>query len=214
MSARRLCLTAILAVTGCSYINLDYDDGGARGGGGRVGRTVGEAVKQSVHASDGAVYPYTDACPGGLVRGVRVVPEFSAYDWVAGLQVYCGARSLAGLSITIADSGALPYRKGDEAADPEAADLICPQDQVVVSAFGSAGDVLDNLGVRCAPLVLSPTPQGYTVGAGSMTDLGPHGDGNATNFEDPCDGAMSGAYVNLGSWVNGYATLCSTIAAE
>ena len=102
----------------------------------------------------------------------------------------------------------------DEIAPDEAQDLLCPPDQVIVATFGSSGSVIDNLGIRCAPLQLMPAADGYHIVPGQTGDLGPHGGGNAPNFDDPCAGAMRGAHVNLGSWVNAFAARCSTLTVE
>jgi len=179
---------------------------------------IGPPEVQPLQGSDGGYggpSKTTDDCPGSLVRGVRVVPDYTPEQrWVAGIQIYCGAPQLVGLTVTVTDAGALPYRKADYADEGAAMDLICPKDQVVVTAAGSAGSVLDNLGITCAPLLLAPTPQGYQIVPGPLTPFGPHGSANGQTFADPCAGAMSGAYIHLGSWVNGYATRCSTLTLQ
>lgn len=174
---------------------------------------IGAPTTMQVHGSGGPNQA-SDLCPNAVVRGIRVVPEMKPSNWVAGLQLFCGAPTLAGLTITIQDAGPGAPLNGWEADQGKALDLLCPPDHVAVAAFGSAGSVLDNLGLRCAPLVLTPTPAGYIVEHGPMTAVGPHGDLNGTNFEDPCPGAITGLYAELGSWINAYATTCSALSVQ
>ena len=163
----------------------------------------------------GGGFDFADDCPqGSVLRGVRVYPEVGPNNWVAGLQFHCGYPKLSGLAIVVSPGPDLPLWNADEIAPDEAQDLLCPPDQVIVATFGSSGSVIDNLGIRCAPLQLMPAADGYHIVPGQTGDLGPHGGGNAPNFDDPCAGAMRGAHVNLGSWVNAFAARCSTLTVE
>jgi len=174
---------------------------------------IGPPMTMQFHGSGGPEQA-SDLCPNAVVRGIRVVPEKGPSNWVAGLQLFCGTPTLAGLTVLIQDAGPGAPLNAWEADEGKALDLVCPPDHVAAAAFGSAGSVLDNLGLHCAPLVLTPTPAGYIVEHGPITPVGPHGDLNPTNFEDLCPGAMTGLYAELGSWINAYATECSTLSVE
>lgn len=179
---------------------------------------VGPSQALALHGDDTGYFQYTDLCAQGVARGFRVTLDPNPQsNWVAGIQVRCAALSLNGLTIQVAAASSFPNRKGEEASDATAVEYTCPDGQVMVAVHGGAGTIVDSLGIRCAPLLLEPTPDGYVVVAGPETTLGPHGGAGGNPYDDACNGAtvaVAGAYIHTGSWINGYRTHCAPVTLQ
>jgi hypothetical protein len=112
--------------------------------------------------------------------------------------------------ITIAPSATLPLRGG--ISSPLHA-LDCPANDVLMGFDGHAGALLDQLSVRCAPLLLA----GKAVTIGTPTDIGPEGGAGGTPFpRTDCPAGMVAVGTNtaLRNWVSGFGLICAPVGVK
>jgi hypothetical protein len=154
-----------------------------------------------------------DGCaPGAVVIGVNAgSDDGGGLDVVAQLQTKCGAPSVGtDGKITIAPSATLPLRGG--ISSPLHA-LDCPANDVLMGFDGHAGALLDQLSVRCAPLLLA----GKAVTIGTPTDIGPEGGAGGTPFpRTDCPAGMVAVGTNtaLRNWVSGFGLICAPVGVK
>jgi hypothetical protein len=133
-----------------------------------------------------------DECPtGSAVVGYDVATTSDPrLDVVDRIRTICGAVRLshAGgvLSVEIGATTALPERgSGPGTIVP----LRCPKNQLVVGYRGRSGAFVDQLGLRCAPLLVASTQAELALGA--VTELGPvGGDGGDVHPATDCGPAQ------------------------
>ncbi len=115
--------------------------------------------------------PFLDTCPMGQVLiGFTGVLKTGVHATLGGL---CGTPTLAvnadAFVVKIAAGAALPTHGG---AGDTPWNRNCPADQVVTSFSGRAGVGLNQLTLRCAPLVVTEAPDGsFSLDLGPTTPL-------------------------------------------
>jgi hypothetical protein len=156
---------------------------------------------------------FQDGCPpGSVVIGVNAgSDDGSGFFVVAQLQTKCGTPSVAtDGKVTIAPSATLPLRGG--MTSPLHA-LDCPANDVVMGFDGRAGSLLDQLSVRCAPLVVS----GTSVTIGTPTDIGPEGGTGGDPFprtDCPAGTIAVGTNTATRNWIGGFGLICAPVGVK
>jgi cysteine-rich repeat protein len=150
--------------------------------------------------------PYADACPTGQVM---VGIDGTAGAWFTQIQAVCGALSIsASLEVTVGAGATLPLR-GNIVGSPLTS--RCPANQMVVGFAGRAGGLMDQIALRCAPLLVTETESGYSVTRGVVTALTPAGGTGGAAFPDTDCGTgqiASGANIRAGDSVDAFGLLC------
>jgi hypothetical protein len=128
--------------------------------------------------------PVDDACAGGAaVVGYDVtVSSDPNATFVDRVRTICGALHVGhaqGLTVDVGDVSSLAER-GTGSGD--VVRLRCPAHQVVVGFDGRAGAFVDQLGFRCAPLLVA----GDALALGAVTVIGPAG-GSGGGAKGPID---------------------------
>ena len=108
-----------------------------------------------------------DSClPGHVMVGVLA----TGGDVVSQLRVVCDALNLDGDLTVLLSPGPVMPAHGD--VDSVLGARLCPANQVVVGFGGRAGDALDQLIIRCAPVAVSASAGTIpTVTVGTVTSL-------------------------------------------
>src|SRR5579863_988288 len=90
---------------------------------------------------------------------------------------------------------------------------MCPDGQVVVGFDWRAGQYVDQLVLRCAPLTISSGAAGFTLSIGIATSLDPiGGNGGTTTGDTSCaDGQVAVGYAGRsGAVIDAFGLLCAT----
>jgi hypothetical protein len=97
-----------------------------------------------------------------------------AFDVVTRVRAVCGVVHVSHpggvLAIDVGATTSLPERGTGPGASTS---LRCPKDQIVVGYRGREGAFVDQLAIRCAPLLVSTTESALALGA--VTERGPVG---------------------------------------
>jgi hypothetical protein len=154
----------------------------------------------------------SDRCGGNEVLiGFRGYTGLSgSLPVVSGLQPQCGTLEVTGghpYVITAKYSKDLPAT-GGSASSPF--DASCPAGKVLVSFFGRTGSSLEQVGFRCAALIVSDDAA-LTVSLGTVTTFGPFPtSAGGTAFDQGCGpvGVAVGQQVNQGAWIDSLGLHC------
>lgn len=132
---------------------------------------------------------------------------------VTRLQGRCGRLAITAAPpyrVTVTEAGSLPA-VGRGTANPFTA--LCPTNQVLVGFFGRDGLIVDQVGFRCAPLVIDLGPPAKVV-HGPITTLGPWpSTKGGAGFGENCGPAAvaNGHAVSAGSWIDGFGLRCTEL---
>ena len=160
---------------------------------------------------------YDDACPtGSALVGV-------SGDLRAGASYLGRIRGICA-PISITGSGLGPYTVTTGAqTDPPLRGLlgggasyvgVCPANSVVVGFDGRAGALVDQLELRCAPLVVSETASAFVVAPGTPTAIAPVGGTGGSPFpttDCPAGEIATVARIRAGDSVDGFSLGCQAI---
>jgi hypothetical protein len=209
---------------------VDHDAGttttttGSGGGGGcdaadchlPVGLALSEPTPTSQFGSLDAGTAYDDPCPEGQAvvgyAGNLSVPAMGTPRH-GQIQARCGAPNLSDggpYVVTVGPGDTLPLR-GD--AGTIGWESSCPADEVVVGFVGRNGWLLDELSLRCAPLVVTGPP--YDVAVGKVSQVAPvGGDGGAPFPETFCapNEIATVSRVRAGTDVAAFGLACSKVS--
>jgi hypothetical protein len=173
--------------------------------------TGSNATPQFGNLNGGVLYP--DACPAG-----QVVVGFSGFLASQGyhgkMQASCGIPTVSGsgpFTVTISAGGTTPLRG---LFGVTAWSSMCPANQMVVGFGGRSGALLDQLAVRCAPLVIAGGPGAYTIAIGAVTTLAAVGDngGNAFAITNCAVGQVATmARLRAGDGIDAFGIACSAV---
>jgi hypothetical protein len=89
----------------------------------------------------------------------------------------------------------------------------CPSNQLIVGFGGRAGALIDQLVLRCAPLIVTADGGGFTVSTGATTDLAAVGGtgGNPFAQTDCAAGQIaSTARLRAGDGIDAFGLACTT----
>jgi hypothetical protein len=129
------------------------------------------------------------------------------YPWLQSAGGVCGAVSINGVAVTIAEAGKLEVVG---ATNGVAWTRRCPQNQVVIGFDGNAGDWMGVIKFRCAPLLVSGSE---TITTGAVTTLDPVGGAADNTFPttDCASGQVArGQDIAAGTWLAAFGLLCGT----
>jgi cysteine-rich repeat protein len=155
---------------------------------------------------------HEDACPPGQVMIGFAGATGASFDQ---LQVVCGLPALAGdHQVTIGAGDTLPLR-GINAGTPVSSS--CAAGEFVVGFEGRAGALVDQLALRCAPLLVTPNGAGYLVSLGTVTTgavVGGTG-GDAFPATDCPTGQLAlGASIRAGGSIDAFGLRCGIPIVE
>jgi hypothetical protein len=135
--------------------------------------------------------------------------------WHGRIQALCGSPGLVpGDLFTVAVGGgaALPMRG-------EIGDLMwtrtCPGGQVMIGFEGRAQGLLDQLVVRCAPLLISEGPGGFAVITGAETSLPPIGGASGDLIpltKCPAGAIAKAARIRAGDFIDAFGLACAELS--
>ncbi len=161
----------------------------------------------------GSVMPvWMDTCPDG--EAIIGYVGSTGGKFVETLQTSCGRLSFiqAGSScrVSVSPGTVMPLRGNPNGSSPWV--LACPTDQVMVVAEGQSGGRIDQLGIECAPLVVSSSGGVLQLSIGSLTVIAPEGGPSGTAFRDPCppNQIATGTNSSYNAWIQAYQVVCST----
>lgn len=152
---------------------------------------------------------FLDECPPGSVL-VGVKAEVSQ-GIVSRLQGFCGVPTIDSTDpsvVSIVSSDTLEARG---CVDGTAVTRACPASSAVVGFEGRSGLLLDQLRLRCAPLLL----QDDNVSLGSPQELAPIGASGGSLFQraDCPDGAVAtGTNTSVDTFVSGFGLPCASVS--
>jgi hypothetical protein len=130
---------------------------------------------------------YAEACPVGQVivgyDGGLYLPD----GYIGEIRATCGTVKLvaATLAVTISPGATLTLRGGTADATWSS---HCPSNQMVVGFAGRSGLFVDQVALKCAPLIVSGTSGNYSIAIGAVTTLPGVGGNGGTAFDQPCPG--------------------------
>ncbi|WP_437676578.1 hypothetical protein [Sorangium sp. So ce131] len=202
--------------------------GGSGGGGGDAacgvdsceapsGVALADQTLTELHGDTAAGAPLMDVCPDGQVilgfQGLVGNPD----SFILGqIQALCGHLAVAGTdppTITTMPGDLTPVR-GDAGEVPW--ESICPENEVVVGFSGRAGSYLDQLTLRCAPLLVTGAPGAYAVEVGLVTLLETVGGQGGTAFDDTrCGERQVGNLVRViaeASFIHAFGLGCKAVS--
>lgn len=136
--------------------------------GARVADTVGTPIAGGGTGSD-----FTDVCPAGQAPiGIEARISSGAYDQVLhGFATICGLLSVTGTTVTISPGARLPSTggRGSWAVGSAPATRMCPPNHVVVGLSGSESGSINQIALRCAPLLITgDAASGFGLGIGAV----------------------------------------------
>jgi C1A family cysteine protease len=113
---------------------------------------------------------YNDACPTGQVLTGFAGSLSLATSSAVNRQItgHCGIVQIAGTTVTVTAGAILPTR-GKAGASSWTSD--CPANQAVVGFSGHSGLLVDQIALRCAPLLASAATSGSSLAVGTTTSL-------------------------------------------
>jgi hypothetical protein len=192
--------------------------GGAGGAGGQgpgdpTGITFIGVNNTAQRGSVAGGVAYDDACPAG-----QVVIGFSGFltgpnGYHGRIQALCGVATLSAgppYAITVSNGATLPLRGLMGATQWSS---MCPTDQMVVGFNGRSGALIDQLGFRCAPILVGGSPQAPTLSIGSITDLPAAGGIGGMAFpttDCPVGQVATVARIRAGDGIDAFGLACST----
>jgi len=152
-----------------------------------------------------------DACPAGQVltgfAGSLSTTSTSAVN--RQITGHCGIVQISGTTVTVSAGGSLPTR-GKLGTSAWTSD--CPANQVVVGFSGRSGLLVDQLALRCAPLVAAAATSGspLTVGTGaSLTAIGGTGGSAFAAVSCPTGEVATMARVRTGDNLDAFGLGCA-----
>lgn len=149
-----------------------------------------------------------DACaPGSVLVGLNA----KVGDSIDQAQVVCAKVQIdTAAKVTLgAPETPHPFRGTNENG---AASTICPAHHFVVGFSGRAASLVDQVALRCAPVVVDASKIPVTVTAGTVTPSAPLGGTGGGVFEDTnCEtgSVATGAVIRAGGSVDAFGLLCS-----
>lgn len=157
---------------------------------------------------------YNDACPAGHVLVGLNAKVGGSIDQ---LQAICAPVLIdAAAAVTIGTPVTpLPFRGSNANAD---ASSTCPANQLVVGFGGKAAALVDQIALRCAPVVVAPSGKTYSVTLGTIAAVTPAlnpaaGGGVAFADTDCAAGSVAtGAHIRAGGSVDAFGLLCGVPA--
>lgn len=167
-----------------------------------------QATATALVGSDAGGTLYPDACPAGEVM-IGIEGETGASFEKIG--VVCGKVELSSdLTVTIAAGTKLPQRGTNTGA---AVSRTCPANQMVVGFSGRASAVVDQLILRCAPLVMAGADAGgnITPELGAITTVPQAGgDGGVAVPDTDCEngGVAPGANIRASAAIDAFGLRC------
>jgi hypothetical protein len=179
---------ACFAQSGCAHLGLDS----------------GSDTMLQGNTGGGTLYP--DACPPGQVLVGFNAEVGASFDKI---QMVCGTLVLGDNTAVTLSAGATLPMHGNTSGTP--AGSMCPVNQMVVGFEGRAGGLIDQLTLRCAPLVLTMGGTGYSAAPGTVTKGNTVGGSGGTAF-GPIDcaagGVAVGANVRAGNSIDAFGLRC------
>ncbi len=176
-----------------------------------TGVVLGAPVATTQYGNLGGGTAYPDACPAGQAvvgyHGFLTSPT----GYHGQIQAICGTLMLTGASVQVALGDTLPLRGLLNNTEWTSA---CASHQVVVGFRGRSGALIDQLTIRCAPLVLSVQGDAYAIGLGATTDLAPVGGTGGTEFaQTDCTGAAIATVsdIRAGDGIDAFGMGCSAV---
>lgn len=126
-----------------------------------------------------------DACPITTAL-VGVTGELNPGGWIGRLRGLCGNLRLTGsgagpYTIDLPSVGSMTALRGVTGGAGTTTSM-CPPNTVVVGFTGRAGGFVDQLALRCAPLIVSSTPTEFVVNVGAVSTAPPAGGTGGTAF--------------------------------
>jgi hypothetical protein len=154
---------------------------------------------------------YVDACPAGKVLVGLNAKIGASFDQV---QAVCAPVVIdAAAAVTFgAPETPFPFRGSNNGTDASA---MCPANQMVIGFVGRAGALVDQVSLRCAPVVVNESSGAYAVKLGAITTGMPVGGTGGVAFADTdcaTGSVATGAYIRAGGSVDALGLLCGVPA--
>ena len=161
---------------------------------------------------------YMDLCPAGqVVIGYHGFQANSpTMPWMRSVQTQCGILSLGAgpaHAVTTATGALLPVRG---LASGTAWTRLCPSNQVVVGVTGRSSGYVDQLALRCGPLLVSGPAGNLTVSIGSITTTPPTDSNSGSPFSPiDCPGGhiAVGSNITADNYPRSFGLFCAPISA-
>ena len=171
-----------------------------------------------LRGSPGAGTAYKDRCPAnqaiigysGTLRNDVYSASGVPVVQISSVQAVCGTLSVSQAGqVTVSSQGNLVQRGNAGAAGNWS--RMCPTNEVVVSSYGHAGVIVDQLGFVCAGLTGTISGCTFTLAIGKTSNLDPAGGTGGTAFSDQCPaGTVAGGQsLYAEKWVDSLGLLCS-----
>ena len=160
---------------------------------------------------------FDDACGSGEA----LVGVFGGWNpWLNRIGARCAAMSVrsdgqGGFEVAVGSPRALPTRGGGSGGTTGTG--LCPVDHVAVGFGSRTGALVDQVTLRCAPLILSRGPGGWTVSTGTIISATPIGGTGGTGRpdEDCAPGEIATvARIRAGGSVDAFGLGCTAVTAQ
>lgn len=205
--------TSSISSTGDS--SSSTTDGSTTGGGAEGPKGISLAgstsTKQVGNPSGGS--PADDRCPMGQALIGFTGALSNAGGYLGKVQGHCATLNLSTsvpYTITTTTGATLPEH-GTFTAAPWSS--LCPADQVVVGFEGRSGNLVDQISLHCAPLIISGPPYAVTLGSFSvLPSVGGAGGNPFSSIDCPAGQIVTAGHIRTGDGVDAFGLTCSNIS--
>ena len=129
------------------------------------------------------------------------------YPWLHSAGALCGAVTINGSTVTIAEAGKLPVVG---ATSGVAWTRRCPSGQVIIGFEGNAGDWMGIIRLRCAVLLASASATLTTSAGTTLEPVGAPADNTFPATDCPTGQVARGQDLSAGTWLSSFGLLCAT----
>jgi hypothetical protein len=165
--------------------------------------------------------PFTQSCATNEVligyEGTVDAPD-SSMTQLRTFRATCAALSVSGdATFAVHTTAKETLPEVGTMRGPVAKAAVCPADQIVVGFRGRSGSDIDQIVLRCAPLVISGSSPSFTLSVGPVSELSPLGGAGGNPFDSidcPAGQVAAGDEGRAAFTLNAFGLLCAAPSLE